>query len=237
MGFNFDREGRRNRAAHGVELQRARAVVCPYDKARGRAAEAYRDHMRTKSRRGEAIVTRNGLEGGVVYALSAAIRAALAAPPATLSIDLKPDADQAALAARLANAPPKDSLANVLRKSAGLSPAAAALVREAGPVPHDPAGLAARIRSVPLAITGVAGLERAISTAGGIRAEALDATLMLRALPGVFAAGEMLDFDAPTGGYLLQAAFATADVAARGIDSILTRCPATACDTRAPLGP
>jgi predicted flavoprotein YhiN len=98
-----------------------------------------------------------------------------------------------------------------------LAPAAIAVLREAGPLPRDPADLAARIKAVQIPTTGLAGLERAISTAGGVRAEALEPTLMLKSLPGVFAAGEMLDFDAPTGGYLLQAAFATGHMAAQGV--------------------
>lgn len=175
------------------------------------------------SRAGEAIITASGLEGGAIYALSHELRQALANGTAVLAIDLRPDLTADELAARLAKTPPKSSLANTLRKNAGLSPAAAALLREAGNVPRDPHDLAQHIKNVPLTVTGLAGLARAISTAGGIELRALDAHCMLRALPHVFAAGEMLDTDAPTGGYLLQAAFATGLKAADGIASTLSR--------------
>lgn len=112
-----------------------------------------------------------------------------------------------------------------MRKAAGLAPAAIAVLREAGPLPREPADLATRIKAAHIPMTGLAGLDRAISTAGGVRAEALEPTLMLKALPGVFVAGEMLDFDAPTGGYLLQAAFATGHLAARGLAAWAAQTP------------
>jgi uncharacterized flavoprotein (TIGR03862 family) len=156
--------------------------------------------------RGEAMISAYGLEGGAVYALGAALRQAV---PGTLVLDLKPDVSADALAARLAKAPPGQSLANRLRR-AGLPPVAAALLRMA------PTG--ASVKALPLTVTRMQGLERAISSAGGLGLDALDDQLMLRALPGVFAAGEMLDWEAPTGGYLLQACFATGLAAARGVD-------------------
>jgi len=166
--------------------------------------------------RGEAILTRNGLEGGAVYALSPLIRAAVEAEgSAALSLDLKPGMNAAALAARLTRARKGDSLSNILRKTARLDPVAIALLRE-GAVPREPEALAARIKAVPLTATSVAGLARAISTAGGVRFDGLDDRYMLRARPGTFAAGEMLDWEAPTGGYLMQASFATGAAAARG---------------------
>ena len=103
-----------------------------------------------------------------------------------------------------------------LRKAAGLPPGAIALLREAGPLPADAAGLAARVKAMPVRLTAPASIERAISTAGGVRFDALDTGLMARALPGVFIAGEMLDWEAPTGGYLLQACFASGVAAGRG---------------------
>jgi uncharacterized flavoprotein (TIGR03862 family) len=166
--------------------------------------------------RGEAVITRYGLEGGVIYALSAPLREASA-----LTLDLKPDLTEDRLAARLAAAAPGDSLANRLRKAAGLTGPAAALLREAGPLPPDPAALAARIKALTLPVAGVQGLERAISSAGGLALDELDDRLMLRRLPGVFAAGEMLDWEAPTGGYLLQACFASGTVAADGVMAYL----------------
>ena len=168
--------------------------------------------------RGEAIITRDGLEGGAIYALSREIRDGIKRESSTITIDLRPDIDLVGLTQRLAQGNRKDSLANALRKTAGLSPAAASLVREAYPTPsRDPATLAGQIKSVPLRVAGVAGLERAISTAGGVSLEAIEENFMLRALPGVFVAGEMLDWDAPTGGYLLQASFSTAARAAAGM--------------------
>jgi hypothetical protein len=167
--------------------------------------------------RGEAVITRTGLEGGAVYALSAALRAALArATPATLSIDLRPDLDEPSLRERLSGPRAGASAATWLRKRAGLASVAIGLLREAGPLPLDPAQLAARIKGCALDVTGLAGFERAISTAGGVGRAGLDDCLMLKTRPGVFIAGEMLDWDAPTGGYLLQASFATGRAAALG---------------------
>jgi uncharacterized flavoprotein (TIGR03862 family) len=174
-------------------------------------------HFEGRTVRGEAVLTETGIEGGAVYALSAALREAIAALGAAVpDIDLRPDLDEAALAARLAAPRRGQSLSTFLRKQAGLAPVAIALLREAGPPPDAPAALAARIRRLPLRLTGIAGLERAISSAGGIARDELDARLMLRRLPGTFAAGEMLDWEAPTGGYLLQACLATGRAAADG---------------------
>ncbi|WP_127090261.1 NAD(P)/FAD-dependent oxidoreductase [Aquabacter cavernae] len=171
-----------------------------------------------RSVRGEAMVTQSGLEGGAVYALSALIRDTVDAQGhADLALDLRPDRTQAQLAQKLSAVPPSQSLANRLRKGAGLSPIAAALLREGGAPPADAYALAARIKAVALRVTGVAGLERAISSAGGLAWEGLDGHFMLKALPGVFACGEMLDWEAPTGGYLLQACFATGWAAAGGV--------------------
>lgn len=166
--------------------------------------------------RGEAIITRQGLEGGAVYGIGPAVRAALARGFAKLRLDLRPDIERPALAKRLAAPRGKASLSNHLRKAAGLAPAAIALLREAGPLPEAPEALAERIKALPLRVEGLSGMDRAISTAGGLRFEELDERLMLKARPGVFAAGEMLDWDAPTGGYLLQACFATGRAAGQG---------------------
>jgi hypothetical protein len=170
--------------------------------------------------RGEALVTASGIEGGAIYALSAPIRAAIAASgPVVLELDLRPDLDHAALAARLAG---RASLSNRLRK-AGLPPVAVALVQEAlhaGAARGDAAGL---VKALPLRLLAPQGLDRAISSAGGVALEELDANLMLRARPGTFLCGEMLDWEAPTGGYLLQACFATGVAAARGVLARLGR--------------
>ena len=149
---------------------------------------------------GEAMVTASGLEGGLVYAASATLRAAA---PLTVTLDLRPDLDHVTLAARLGGG--GLSLANRLRR-AGLPPVAAGLVREAAAQRDDLAGL---LKALPIRVEGVMGLERAISSAGGLRWAALDDALMLRARPGIFAAGEMLDWEAPTGGWLLTACMAT----------------------------
>ncbi len=120
------------------------------------------------------------------------------------------------LALRLLEAKPGQSTANVLRKAAGLSPAASGLLREPGPLPQTPDEIAKRIKGVPIHLTAVRPIARAISTAGGVAFDEIDANLMLKRLPGVFAAGEMLDWEAPTGGYLLQACLASGRAAGRG---------------------
>lgn len=174
--------------------------------------------------RGEAMIDGAGLEGGAVYALSATLREAIARDGrAELRVDLRPDLTVEALAARLGRSRKGESMANRLRKAAGLAPAAAGLLREAGPLPAEPEALARRIKAVPLEVTGMASLERAISSAGGIVRSMVDDRLMLRARPGVFVAGEMLDWEAPTGGYLLQACFATGHAAACGVLARLGR--------------
>ncbi|MGY4478589.1 putative flavoprotein (TIGR03862 family) [Bradyrhizobium sp. USDA 3364] len=174
--------------------------------------------------RGEAIVTRAGIEGGAVYALSAEIReAVLARGTAVLSVALRPDAARDELVARLLAPRGKQSFSNFLRKAAQLSPVGIGLLQEAAVASGRSlaalplAELAALINAVPIEISGVAPIARAISSAGGIGFDELDAHFMLRRLPGVFAAGEMLDWEAPTGGYLLQASFATGVAAGKGV--------------------
>jgi uncharacterized flavoprotein (TIGR03862 family) len=168
--------------------------------------------------RGEAMITRYGLEGGAVYALSASLRDAIAREgTATLTIDLRPDLSVETLTERLTRPRGKDSISNWLRKAAGLSPAAIGLLREIpGDVPIGAEKLARRIKAVRLTLTGMQGLDRAISSAGGVGLDQIDANLMLKALPGLFAAGEMLDWEAPTGGYLLQASLASGVIAGDG---------------------
>ena len=160
---------------------------------------------------GDVVVTRAGVEGSPIYALSASLRETISRNgTVTFHVALRPDLDHAALAARLAKRKPKESFANGLRKALGLAPAAVALLREAerpGLLPVqalDAGSLAALINAVPLRATAPMPMAGAISTAGGIRFDALDADLMLRVRPGTFVAGEMLDWEAPTGGYLLQ---------------------------------
>ena len=167
--------------------------------------------------RGEAMIAAYGIEGGAIYALSADLRDAIEREgKAELTLDLRPDISRPALTQKLLKPRGKDSLSNWLRKTAHLDPIAIVLLHEGGPLPTEPGPLAARIKGVSLALTGVQGLSRAISSAGGVVLNAVDEHLMLKARPGVFVAGEMLAWEAPTGGYLLQASFASGVVAAKG---------------------
>ena len=157
------------------------------------------------TRRGEYVISERGLEGGGIYAVSRALR-----DGAALAIDLAPDLAVEEAAHRLSRPRGKSSLANHLRKALGLAPAKRALLMEFGrPLPDDPAALARLIKALPVAHDGPRPMDEAISTAGGVRADSVDPGLMLHALPGVFVAGEMLDWEAPTGGYLLTGCFAT----------------------------
>jgi uncharacterized flavoprotein (TIGR03862 family) len=169
---------------------------------------------------GEAIITDTGIEGGAIYALSAALRESiLANGSADLAIDLSPNFTEGELARKLASAPAGASTANRLRR-ANITPVAASLLRErqGGPgLPASPTELAAIIKACTIQLTGVAPIERAISTAGGISWNSLNADYSLKSDPQTFVAGEMLDWEAPTGGYLLQACFATGRAAANGI--------------------
>jgi uncharacterized flavoprotein (TIGR03862 family) len=183
-----------------------------------------------QSVRGEAIITRQGLEGGGVYALSALLREAIAATgEALLRIGLRPDLSVAELQKRLEKPRNKQSLSTFLRKTVNLSPPAIGLLHEAiASTPErfaemDAPDLAELINAVPVRLVGTAPLDRAISTAGGISFDEIDETFMLRRRRGVFVAGEMLDWEAPTGGYLLQASFATGVAAARGALAWLAR--------------
>jgi uncharacterized flavoprotein (TIGR03862 family) len=170
--------------------------------------------------RGEAVVTRSGIEGGAVYALSAVLREAIAAAgEAGVHLDLKPDLAAEDIARRLAVPRGKQSLANFLRKTVRLEPVAIALLQVAAAgqlAALTAAELVRLIKAVPLTLVGTAPLARAISTAGGIALDEIDANFMLRRRPGIFVAGEMLDWEAPTGGYLLQACLATGAAAGRG---------------------
>lgn len=177
--------------------------------------------------RGDIIVTRTGLEGGPAYTLSSRLRDATESGQSTiLHVDLRPDTSRDQLARKLAKRPPKQSHATFLRRS-GLTSAEIGLLREASPLglPRDAEVMADLIKNAPLVISGVSDLSRAISTAGGVRFDACDKNLMLHRMPGVFVAGEMLDYDAPTGGYLLQAAFSTGYAAALGAARYLGLAP------------
>ena len=168
--------------------------------------------------RGEAVVTAAGIEGGAVYAFSAALREAIAATggPVVLHLDLRPDLAAAALARRLDGPRGGQSLANLLRR-AGLPPVSIGLVQEALRAGETAAPLSRLVKALPLRLTAPQPIARAISSAGGLRWEEVDSRLMLRRRPGLFVAGEMLDWEAPTGGYLLQACFSTGVAAAQGL--------------------
>jgi uncharacterized flavoprotein (TIGR03862 family) len=177
--------------------------------------------------RGDAMITRDGLEGGPIYSHSGAIREALDRDGrCVVDIDLQPDLSVDQLIDRFAKRRPKDSTATFLHRTIGLKPAAASLLREstANRIPADQADLAALVKSVPLVIEDAMPIARAISSAGGISLSEVDESFMLRQLAGTFVAGEMLDWEAPTGGYLLQACFSTGRAAARGALSWLNPC-------------
>jgi uncharacterized flavoprotein (TIGR03862 family) len=220
-------------AAKGVTISPLRPANCGFtvawsdifrDRFEGHPLKGAGLSLGGRSERGEAMITRTGIEGGAVYALSAALREAIASSgQATLRIALRPDIETGDLVARLSAPRGKQSFSNFLRKAAHLSPVGIGLVQEAAIASGvslsslSAENLAERINAVPVILTGTAPIARAISTAGGVAFSELDGDFMIRRLPGVFAAGEMLDWEAPTGGYLLQAAFATGAAAGRGV--------------------
>ena len=183
-----------------------------------------------RTARGEAVITGKGLQGGGLYALSDVLREAIASHGhAVLLIDLLPDKNVTALEQKLSAPRNKQSLANVLRKALSLSPVAIGLLQEAAVASSkrlsesSPEALASLIKAVPVRLVGVEPIGRAISTAGGVTFDEIDEHFMLRRRPGTFVAGEMLDWEAPTGGYLLQACFATGAAAGRGALQFLQR--------------
>lgn len=170
------------------------------------------------SLRAEFVISERGLEGGGIYAVSRPMREG-----ATLTLDLLPDMSVDDIRTRLSRPKGKMSRANFLRKALKLAPEKQALLMEFGqPLPED---LAPLIKALPVTHTGPRPMDEAISTAGGLRLDALDNTLMLKDHPGTFAAGEMLDWEAPTGGYLLTACLATGRWAGLGATNWLTRAP------------
>ncbi|MDB5269169.1 MAG: hypothetical protein JWP58_2209 [Hymenobacter sp.] len=176
--------------------------------------------------RGELMLTDYGVEGTPVYALIPQVRAALAAGgPAVLHLNLKPDLPPATLLQKLRQPRGKASFPEFLKKALHLGPPVPTLLREVAPeaATLEPEALAALLTAVPLPVVGLRPLDEAISTAGGIAFSAVDDNLMLRQRPGTFVAGEMLDWEAPTGGYLLQACFSTGAWVARGITLRLMR--------------
>lgn len=173
----------------------------------------------TISREGECIMTATGVEGSLVYALSSFIRDRIEATGhADLVLDLLPGKSREQLQKALERPRGKNSFTNHLRKTTGLDGVKAGLLRECAPEAQaSAASLAAAIKSLPVRLVACRPLDEAISSAGGIRFESMTSSLMLTAMPGVFCAGEMLDWEAPTGGYLLTACFASGRVAANGV--------------------
>jgi len=186
-----------------------KSVVISYTDAEGRQ----------RRQPGEFVVTETGVEGGLIYALSGLLRERIAAAgAATIELDLAPDRSRERLVRELSHARGRRSVSGHLQSRSGLKGAKVGLLREFVPAQDfgDPGRLAGHIKSLPLKLVAPRPLAEAISTAGGVSFDALDANLMLSALPGVFCAGEMLDWEAPTGGYLLTACFATGRAAGAG---------------------
>lgn len=177
-------------------------------------------HGHTHARDGEFVITDSGLEGSAIYAIAAPLRDAIAQNgTALLHLDLAPGRSPARLHAEIAHPRGTRSMSSHLQSRAGVRGVKTGLLRECAPAAAwaDAAQLAAYVKALPIRLTAPRPLEEAISSAGGVRLEALDAHLMLRDLPDVHCAGEMLDWEAPTGGYLLSACLASGKVAAQGV--------------------
>ncbi|MGA0115420.1 MAG: TIGR03862 family flavoprotein [Burkholderiales bacterium] len=173
----------------------------------------------THQRSGELLIAEYGVEGSLIYALSAPLRDTIVAQGSvTLQLDLAPDKDAVRVAAETAHPRGSRSWSSHLQSKAGITGVKAGLLREhlGAELYTDPVRVAAAIKALPLVLTAARPLAEAISSAGGVRFDALDERLMLKSLPGVFCAGEMLDWEAPTGGYLLTACFASGRVAGAG---------------------
>lgn len=214
--------------AHGARITPFRPSNCGFDagwsagfaaRAAGEPVKNLELAFRGRRVRGEIVLTATGIEGGAVYALSAALRDAIEAEgEAWLHIDLRPQMTAEAVARRLVGQRGGESAANRIRKALGGGGPLYPLLRELAPdALGDPCRLAGAVKALPLRLVGVRPIERAISSAGGLCFDEVGPDLMLNRLPGVFAAGEMLDWEAPTGGYLLQACFASGVRAAKGI--------------------
>ncbi|MDO8931904.1 MAG: TIGR03862 family flavoprotein [Rhodocyclaceae bacterium] len=221
-------------AARGVPVAALRPANCGFDAG---WSEHFRDRYAGEpvksvvastmaadgsvhSRPGEFVVTATGVEGGLIYALSAPLRDAIAANgQAVLTLDLAPGKSLERVSAEVAHPRGSRSMASHLQSRVGIAGVKAGLLRECATKEDyaDPLRLAIAIKALPLRLLAPRPLDEAISSAGGVDLAALDEGLMVRALPGVFCAGEMLDWEAPTGGYLLTACFASGYVAGRGV--------------------
>jgi uncharacterized flavoprotein (TIGR03862 family) len=226
-------------AARGIDIAPLRASNCGFDigwsavlseKHAGAPLKPVVAHWTgddgsPRSLQGECVLTATGIEGSLIYALSAMLRERIARDGETmLWLDLAPGRDEARLIQDLQAPRGKRSIGDHLRRQTGLDAAKAALVFETLPreAMSDPARVAATIKRCPLRLKSPRPVAEAISTAGGVRLDALDDALKLKALPDVFCAGEMLDWEAPTGGYLLTACFASGLIAGRGAVQRLT---------------
>jgi uncharacterized flavoprotein (TIGR03862 family) len=188
------------------------------------------EHKQMVYRRGECVLTRYGLEGQVIYAASAQLRDQIAQSGHTsIWLDLLPDQSELAIQASLAKRNSKKSLSSFLKTQLGLSPQKVALLYEwaATDIKADAAKLAHAIKALPVVLARTRPIDEAISSAGGVRFGGLDSHLMLNGLPGVFVAGEMLDWEAPTGGYLLNGCFASGKLAGEGAVQWLSTAPST----------
>lgn len=222
-------------AARGVEIAPFRPANCGFDiswsthmkeRFAGAPVKSVALSFDGESVRGDFVVTRTGIEGSAIYALSATLRDAMeCGKNPVLSIDLVPDVPPAKLETALAAPRGKNSMANHLRKKAGIEGVKAALLREAADKSafEDPSRLAHAIKHLPIKLERPRPVAEAISVAGGIRLDELDRNFMLKKCEGVFAAGEMLDWEAPTGGYLLSACLATGYAAGDGAACWLRR--------------
>ncbi|WP_296872117.1 TIGR03862 family flavoprotein [Tibeticola sp.] len=226
--------------AHGVPMAPLRSANCGFDAA-GRDGQGWSAHLRERfagaplksvvlrfaapggavfERKGEFVLTAHGVEGSLIYAASALLRDAIEAQgQATLHLNLLPDWPPERVRAEVAHPRGARSLSSHLKSRLGLDGVKLALLHELLPkaVLADAAALAQAIQALPVTLTAPRPIEEAISSAGGVRFEALDAHLMLREHPGVFCAGEMVDWEAPNGGYLLTACLATGRAAGQGV--------------------
>ncbi len=220
--------------AQGVDVAPFRPANCGFDCAfsdvfverfAGEPVKSVSATSAAGTTQGEFVISRNGIEGSLIYAHAGALRDTLERDgKAALTLDLAPGRTLARLARDLARQDTKASFSNRLRKGTGIEGVKAALLREAIPdigtlAPDD---LAAAIKALPLPVVAPRPIAEAISSAGGVTFASIDENLMLKALPGTFVAGEMLDWEAPTGGYLLTACLASGRTAARGIEAWLT---------------
>jgi uncharacterized flavoprotein (TIGR03862 family) len=218
---------------HGIEVAPLRPANCGFD-------VSWSDHFRERyagqpvkpvsmaaggmARQGEFVISETGIEGSLVYALSAPLRDQLDAQGrAVVMLDLAPDWPQEKVTAAVTHPRGARSMSSHLQSRLGLTGVRAGLLRECATAEdfRDPARLALRIKALPLTLTRTRPIDEAISTAGGVAFEGLTAGLMLSAAPGVFCVGEMLDWEAPTGGYLLTACMASGAVAAKAVAAFL----------------